>query len=243
VIIGIIVALPEELSTLTSTKARQGDIVPLNDDILLLLAGTGPENAAKAAKCLIDHGAEKLISWGCAAALAEHLKPGDLILANSLIGADQTNIPCARMCLNHARQTLQSFSPSLEPLAESRHIVATTTAKQQLFKQTRAIAVDMESAAIARIAKQHDKTFLIIRAIADDAEMNLPDAVVYAINEQGVVELPKLLRYLLLHPGEIPALIQLGLAFSAARKTLTAIAAQLDRITGFESPSANTKSL
>ncbi len=239
-ITGIIVALPEELGTLTPVKARQGDIIALDHDILLMLAGTGPENAAKAARRLIEQGAQKLISWGCAAALAEHLKPGDLILAETLVSADQTRLHCDKQWLNHARQLLQDFSPQLDKLAESRHIVASKTAKQRLFQHTRALAVDMESAAIARIADQHDLPFLVIRSIADDASMSLPKAVDHALNSQSTVEIARLLRYLLLHPGELPALIRLGLAFSAARKTLTAIARQLDKIVDFESQNAQT---
>ena len=238
-ITGIIIALPEELGTLSRVKAQPGDIIPLDSATLLMLAGTGPENAARAAQSLIEQGATKLISWGCAAALAEHLKPGDLILAGTIVSADQTELYCDDRCLDRARQILQDFSPNLDKLAESRHIVATTAAKQRLYDQTRAIAVDMESAAIARIAGQHDIPFLAIRAIADDALMSLPKAIDHALNDQGNVEIPRLLHYLLFHPGEIPALIKLGMAFSAARKTLTAIAGQLDKIVGLKSSSAH----
>ena len=53
------------------------------------LSGTGPNNASDAAQKLISHGADRLISWGCAGALSTQLKPGHLIIATQLI--DQNN--------------------------------------------------------------------------------------------------------------------------------------------------------
>jgi adenosylhomocysteine nucleosidase len=238
---GIIVALPEELSTLTSKPLQQGETIRLNNDTLLTLAGAGPENAARAAYQLItQEGATRLISWGCAAALVDYLAPGDLILAESLIAENQEILSCDADWLSHTKKNLKNFSLFQESLAESQYIVSTAQAKQQLHDATQAIAVDMESAAIARIAKQHKCPFLLIRSIADPSDMNLPQAIHHAMNPEGRVEIRKLLTFILKKPTEIPGLIHLGLCFGSAKKTLTAIARHLDKIVRFEPKSITT---
>ncbi|NOQ65252.1 MAG: phosphorylase, partial [Methyloprofundus sp.] len=73
--------------------------------------------------------------------------------------------------------------------------------------------------------------FVAIRSIIDPANLDLPQAITYAMTDKGVVALPKLLFYLLRHPTELPRLIKLGLHFKAATKTLKVAATMLPQIT------------
>ena len=124
---------------------------------------------------------------------------------------------------------------SLENLAESSKLVQTSDQKQSLQRQTGAAVVDMESTAIAKIASEQQIPFITIRAIADSLQMDLPDAVAVSLDSSGIVQMPKLLRHLLIHPNEVPALIRLGQSFSAAKKTLCRVAEQLAIISDFHS--------
>ncbi len=234
-ITGLVVALPEELSTLTAQKIAKGGCGLLRDNVLLAHSGTGPENAQAAALQLIAQGATRLISWGCAAALSEQLKPGDLTLAAFLIKADtQKNTDVSAAWHAHCKALLaELLVVHTEPLLESKGIIASSREKRRLFEQTGAGALDMESVAIASVAKQHGYPFLAIRAIADPVTMDLPQAVTYALNAQGEVAIGRVLKFLALHPGELPGLIRLGLQFNAAKKTLKIVATVLDKITGF----------
>jgi adenosylhomocysteine nucleosidase len=72
-----------------------------------------------------------------------------------------------------------------------------------------------------------------IRAIADPASMNLPNAISHSLNNNGQVVLARLLKYLISHPWEIPSLIKLGLHFNAAQKTLKTVALQLNAFVNF----------
>lgn len=232
--IGIVVALPEELSTLTGQKLSQGDCVSISENILLTLAGAGPVNAERAARLLISKGADKLISWGCAAALAPNLKPGDLVLAEQLLSEQQQSFLTEADWRQHLHNLLDKhLSISGGTLAESSHIVAGRDDKQHLYRQTGAVALDMESCAIAKAAQQAKLPCIVVRAIADPATMSLPQAVSQALNSHGQVELGKLLRFLLTHPWEVPDLIKLGLHFYAARKTLKTVAKYLTEIIHF----------
>ena len=240
-ITGIIVALPDEISSLTSKKVNKGDCVFINDSTLVACSGAGPKNAAKASQLLIDRGAEKLISWGCAAALKANLHPGDLVVPQTLLTERHEELTIASPWLNDVLDQLSSLNPFTGSLVESSFIVADSLDKKSIHKQTRAIAVDMESIAIAKIAIQNNLPVLVIRCIADTVTMNLPKAVSYALNDQGDVVLVKLLWFILTHPNELPGLIKLGLHFNAAKNKLKLVAMHLDIMDGFEQNTSTTK--
>lgn len=235
-ITGIVVALPEELTTLTSKKIAKGRCIYMADDLLVAYSGAGPVNARSAAELLVTKGATRLMSWGCAAALSESLRPGDLVLADKLIDAGNVEIAVNADWTVHTKNSLANHVVVHSGcLAESTRIVSSSKDKNQLQSITGAVALDMESIAIARVAKQHTIAFLAIRAIADPVNMDLPQAINYSINAQGDVVLGKLLLFLFLHPAELTGLIKLGLHFNAAKKTLKSVARHLDAVTGFSS--------
>jgi adenosylhomocysteine nucleosidase len=234
VITGIVVALPEEISTLTSKRIDKGDCLFIAEKILVAYSGIGPKNAQTAAELLVSKGVTQLISWGCAAALSSLLKPGDLTLAEILIDAERTQIDINSPWYSSTKNLLsESVVVHTGHLAESKSLVSSSKDKKQLQSKTGAIASDMESIAIAKVAKQHKLSFLAIRAIADPVTMNLPKAVNQSLNDQGEILLGKLLLFIVLHPVELPGLIKLALHFNAARKTLKRVAENLDNVIWF----------
>lgn len=234
-ITGIVVALPEELTTLTSKRIDKGHCVFIADKLLVAYAGTGAKNAVAATELLISKGATQLVSWGCAAALSPSLKPGDLVLADSLIDVDDTAIMVNRSWHNYAKNLLTPFiKVKTGKLTESLNIVSSGKEKQQLQLITEAIALDMESIAIAKTAEKKALPFLAIRAIIDPADMDLPRAISYAANAEGDIILSRLLLFLALHPTELPGLIRLGFYFNAAKTTLKRVARQLDTLANFK---------
>ncbi len=238
-ITGIVVALPQEIDTLTTRKVVKGRSIALSKNLLLVYSGSGADNAQTAATLLIEQGASRLISWGCAAALSPNLQSGDLVLADTVITYDGQNIELDKTYHKHVKTALEKLILESKPrfglrhgaLLESKVLVAKSIDKQQLYQQTRAVALDMESVSIAKVAQKHNIPFLVIRAIADPVSMDLPEAVSYALNAQGDVEIIKLLKFLLTHPKELPCLITLGQQFSAAKRTLKTVASALEHLT------------
>lgn len=227
---GIVVALPEELATLTSRTLARGECLRLSDDVLVAYAGAGPHNAADAARLLIAKGANRLVSWGCAAALAPQLRPGQLVIADRIF-FDQQIYEADKCWSDKVSSRLgEKLAFGNGNLVTETRIVASSEDKQAIHRNTGAAALDMESGAIAKVASQSNLPCLVLRAIADPVTLDLPPAVSQAMNEQGQVELGNLLRHLALHPWEVPALIKLGLHFRAAQKTLKTIARHLNEI-------------
>jgi len=240
VITGIIIALPEELSTLTTKKIAPGHCEFIAANRIIAVSSAGPENARLATKQLLSRGATAIISWGCAAALNPALKPGDLTLVGNLI-AEKRPLLCLRDSdwYQHTLKTLsQHFELHTGDLLESRKIVVTSTEKRALQKLTGASVLDMESYASGYLAAQAQIPFLAIRAIADPVCMDLPSIVADSCTEDGSINIIKLLFLLATRPQQLAALIKLGLHFRAATNKLKLVAKHIDNINFFEQSGA-----
>ena len=90
-------------------------------------------------------------------------------------------------------------------------MVAEAMQKASLHSTTGAVAVDMESHIVARVARRHRLPFAAARVISDAAHHDLPPAVLVGMKSDGEMDLPAVLRSLLANPGQLPALIRTGL--------------------------------
>jgi adenosylhomocysteine nucleosidase len=109
-------------------------------------------------------------------------------------------------------------------LAESMTIVTRPAEKVTLFQQTGAIAVDMESAAVAAEAQRAGVPFMAIRAVADPVGTTLPQSALASLGEFGKLRPLRLLKALAKNPVELFALVRLGRNFRAAQSTLSIVA-------------------
>lgn len=227
--VGLIVALPGEQRTLTNARIHSGRFSELNGNTLICLSGVGPDRAADGATRLIRQGCNALVSWGCSAAIWTELKAGDLIIPERVLSANGEVFDTDRgwrgglLGRLAGRQTIHTGA-----ITESRTIVATAADKRIVRSRTGAIALDMESAAIARLAARHNLPFVTIRAIADPASMDLPKPVVLALKQNGDLRLPLLLALIARYPSSIPGLIRLGIYFRAAQRSLRLSARELE---------------
>jgi hypothetical protein len=89
-------------------------------------------------------------------------------------------------------------------------IVASTAEKADLQRTTGALVVDMESHVAARVALRHRKPFAAARVVCDPAHRTLPPAARVAMKPDGRVDYAAVLRSLMMHPGQLPALIAAG---------------------------------
>ncbi|MGF1527489.1 MAG: hypothetical protein ACFCBW_11955 [Candidatus Competibacterales bacterium] len=190
----------------------------------VVTAGVGGKRARRAGEHLLARGAVGLVSWGCAAALSPALSPGDLVLPRGVVAADGAWLPCDPSAL----ALLSALAPAAHPgvLAEAREVLVEPAAKVGLARATGALAADMESAALARLALERGVAFAALRAISDGLDRPLPGPLVAA-----AVEAPSggtLLALLGRRPALIPAAISLGLGYGRALKALAKAARGLD---------------
>ena len=217
--LGIVVSLPRELRSLTRQRIRVGTWRAIADNTMVALSGIGAERAHKAGAVLVSQGATALLSWGCAAALDDNVRPGCLILPERIIGANGEIHRVNTEWHQRLYRALASKHPlRTEALVESDTIVKTVAEKRALAKQTKAAATDMESAAQARLAKAYALPFVAIRAIVDTPSTDIPESVLKALDAQGNVNLWKLLTGTL--PKDWIRIVRLGIQFSAAHRSL-----------------------
>lgn len=223
--VGIVAALPAEGQCLSRQKLYPGSHISLSGALQLQLAGIGPERAYRAAKRLLATGANALVSWGVAGGLAPHLKAGTLLLPESVQtagGQAYRTDPRWRYALIHHLNG--SLPLSCGALYQAKTILSSPQEKAHLHQQTGCVAVDMESAAVAKLAAEAQIPFIIIRAIADPAQAALPASALRALDLDGRPQPFALMASLLRHPQDLFSLCQLGRYFQAARNTLRALA-------------------
>ena len=226
--IGILVALPDEGRTLIRRRLRFESLSPLPGGHWLAVSGAGPESARRHAEALLDLGVKALISWGCAAALHDRIHPGQLLLPQEILGEDGQRHAVDPLWHQTVCETLRvSHAPHTGLLVESSSVVATAIDKRALHQRSGAIAVDMESAALARTARSRSKPFLVIRSVADAASLDFPPVLLKALNPRGDARMGALLGGLALRPQEIPELMALGKSFKTAMNTLASARDQL----------------
>jgi adenosylhomocysteine nucleosidase len=110
-------------------------------------------------------------------------------------------------------------------LLTCREVLGSPVAKSLAFRRTAAIAVDMESSAVAEVAAAARLPFLAVRAIVDTAADEVPRAALRALSvETGALRIGRLLAALAYAPGELPDLIRLSRRYRSARRVLAAVA-------------------
>jgi len=223
--LGIIVALSEELKSLTDQKVVSGSSFKLNDDVYLSLSGAGPERAAEAATQLVEQGVNALLSWGCAAGLTSALKPGSLLIPEQIQCENGILLPVDSDWHNRLFHFLSGkLQIQKGCLLESEQIVSEPDEKKLLYEKSQAIAVDMESGAIAKVAQKNKSIFLAVRAIADTGNRRIPQCVINSMDSRGQIRKLHLFKQSMLHPFEWFTLAYLGHQFSAAKRKLKEVA-------------------
>ena len=224
-LLGVEVALKAEAKCLARGQRITENFIYLPEGILVRLSGIGSGQARLAAKALLEKGVTALLSWGCAGGLHPRVSPGDLILPKTVIAADQslfyTDVDWHR-CLHDCLKGHVDLHT--DPLIESPSVLTNFNDKLALSYRYGAVAVDMESAAVARVACQAGVPFMAIRAVADPPDMSIPLSSLAAVDEHGRICLPRLLKRLLWHPVDLFSLIHLGIYFHSARVTLKKVA-------------------
>ncbi len=227
--VGIVVALKAEARSLIKKSVLPETSVRLPESALLRLAGMGPDRAGRAADALVVEGTTALISWGCAGGLQGSILPGTLILPEKILTSDPepffVDISWRERLLRRLQGHLDIVTG---PLIESRNVLSSSLEKTALFEKSGALAVDMESAAVARVAAAAQLPFLAVRAISDSARWAIPPPFLDATDVFGRVRHFQLLMGLARRPQLLPSLIRLGVSFRAAQNTLTTVA----RLTG-----------
>jgi adenosylhomocysteine nucleosidase len=155
-------------------------------------------------------GANCLMSFGIAGALSPCLRPGDVIISADVISDDERWRAEDRF-QHRVAELARKLGAYQGPVLGATAILATEAEKSRAWSETGALAVDLESAVVARVATQAGIPFLVARTIADTACRELPSAALIPLSEGGTPNLARVLASVLRRPRQIGTLIGLAL--------------------------------
>ncbi len=142
--------------------------------------------AEQAARQLLDEGATALLSWGVAGALVEPLEAGDLVVPERVASGDA----CVDVDPEWRRQMMRRLETAGLHVRGGAlwchpRIVAAPAHKAQLAREHGVAIVDMESAAVARVANQAGVPFMAVKAVCDSVGQRFPDVLARMIRADG----------------------------------------------------------
>jgi adenosylhomocysteine nucleosidase len=196
---------------------------------LIFRTGGSAAKARSGAEQLSGQGVAGLVSFGLATGLAPVLRPGDLVLAESVVlpsGQAIRTDPAWRSAL--ARQLSgRNLSMRVARIAGYDELLTSASEKRRAFQATFAAALDTDSHAVAQVAATAGLPFVVIRAIAEPAEQNLPSPLRVHGGEEDLVRGLGIAVRLLCRPWEFPAAWQFARNGRLALATLHRAAAAL----------------
>ncbi len=200
--------------------------------VLLAVTGMGRTCAETTASAVLEHmPVTAVLSIGFSGALSATLEVGDLVLASRLLAlpgsaSDGTAPPPSYPDperLQAASDALRATSQRVitGPTVTAPAVIGPPGEKQALNERTSAIAVDMESYWIARLAAARSVPFLALRVISDALPDALPPFEQF-LDADGVLHLRQLATCLLRDPRNLHRLLQMARQSWRAQRALTA---------------------
>jgi adenosylhomocysteine nucleosidase len=220
--VGFVTGLAVEARVLRGSLGAEQDAA-----LLVACAGADALRAKASAEALIEAGAAALVSYGIAGGLDPRLAAGAVMLPEAVLTPGGPALPTARAWRESLRERAGGASAGLADarlaggtLLGSDRAVAAVAEKQGLFEAWGAIAVDMESHAVALAARDAGLPFLALRAVADPAGRPLPRAVQGSIAPDGRPRAALVTARLALRPWEIAEVARLRRDARAALRAL-----------------------
>ncbi|MEP6994769.1 MAG: hypothetical protein ABI968_09635 [Acidobacteriota bacterium] len=191
-------ALREELAAFAGRSLPSGTVVAATGD--------GLRRAARVTDALCArYRPSLLIGAGVAGALTADLSVDDIVVAHRILDRDgETPWPQGVLVVSAAAKpgarqgTLRSVDRPVVSVAEKASLA--------LEAGPPPAAVDMESAAWARVAAARGIPFLIIRIVSDTAEEALPGYLSECMDSEGGIRRSAVALQALADPGTIPTL-------------------------------------
>ena len=202
--VAIIAAMPGELKPLvrgwphsTRNKVHFWNKRDSEGEWIAACAGTGQSAATRAFAAIEDGGpADLVFSVGWVGALTAEIATGT---AHNIAGVIDARTGERFRCDAGAGERWLVTSP----------IVANEAEKQRLASAYNAGLVDMEAAAIARLAQMRGIPFYCIKGVSDGFHDKLPDFNRF-IRPDGQFDLTAMVLFAILRPWHWPSLIRMG---------------------------------
>jgi adenosylhomocysteine nucleosidase len=151
--------------------------------LIVMQSGAGREAAARATEALISgHQPQWVVSAGLAGGLSKDVPRGDFLMANHVADVEGNS-----MAIDfHIDADVLAGLPHLHVgrLLTVDAIVRTPEEKRSLATKHNAVAVDMETTAVADVCRHQHVRFLSVRIISDGTDDQLPKEVEHLLRQK-----------------------------------------------------------
>jgi hypothetical protein len=213
------------IGIITGVKIEEAALAPVMgsaDAPYIRLSGARPTRARAGAEALTGLGLDGLLSFGSAGGVSPDVKPGDLLIAESVSGPGG-HIYTADAGWTGRMSDVLGISPTR--IAGMEHL-ADDKAKASL-NDTSVTAIDMESHIVAAAAKDAGIPFAVLRAVVDPAGFTIPDYALDAVRPDGSVSFLPVISGLCMQPWTIGKLLDLNSYNKRAMESLSGAARAL----------------
>jgi adenosylhomocysteine nucleosidase len=223
-VVAILTAMPEEFDAISGPisdgeRLRRGKGVGrfllrgrmAGVPVLLAMTGDGNVRAGSGVSFLLrESPVSLLVGAGAAGALVPSLRAGDLVVARRVIdGTGEAPPPDASFV---ARAVALGAIPATV-LTLSKPICSSTEKKNLAlrfgFSDSEPAVVDTESAAWVRAAAGRGLPYVLLRAVSDTLEDELPAFLSSCLSPEGSVDRSTVARRLILRPAALPVLLRM----------------------------------
>jgi len=173
------------------------------------VSGMGADAAAAFGERLTLRPLRAMIATGFCGALTPALRIGDVVVAERVVHENTGRA-------FDADDLLLAAASGRRGTLVSAGAIARTPADRAAL---RGLAVDFESAALARVAHEADVPFLAIRAVSDRYRDRVPD-IAGMLDHVGRPDRRRLAVFLVRNPRELPRLVRLGRGANRAGRAL-----------------------
>jgi len=182
-------------------------------DVAILVTGIGRANSERVLREFLKAGTpRRVFTCGFAGGLDSKLLTGDVLFSTEDV---------------HLAQALAKSSARAATFACVDRIATTALEKQALHTKTQADAVEMESAVIHAVCREHQIPCATVRVISDPAHEDLPLDFNQLSNPDQSLNFGKLALAIAKSPGKIPALLQLQVKTKLAATNLAQVLMQV----------------
>jgi nucleoside phosphorylase len=207
--------------------------------VTVLVTGIGTESSAQAMGLMMEMADEDqhfdvCISSGLAGALHEALVPGDVIAPQIILAENKrADAPAQQLKVDPElrKQAVEKGAIAADCLLTSNEVMVKASAKRAC--SSRAQSVDMESFEIVKEAQAWGARSVVVRAISDSANEDLPINFNVALSKNQQVSVSRVAWELAKNPLALPAVLRFaGQSRKAAEKLARFLDAYIQAMAG-----------
>jgi adenosylhomocysteine nucleosidase len=207
---------------LVVTGMRREAACVMGEGVVPLCSGANVARLRAELERLKERRFSAVVSFGLAGALDYALRPGDVVVADTVVSGDARHATHGRLSEALAEGVAARNCKTVAGAIVGVDAPAMDRADKTFLRETaQARAVDMESHLAADFARERNIPFAVLRAVSDPAARALPPLAAKALTPKGDIDGKIVARELIRAPHQIGGLILAGLDSRAAFVSLS----------------------